>query len=37
MTTTILVVDAFGGSGGERNARTYDVTAHVFLAHRPAG
>ena len=29
-------VDAFGGSGGERNARAYDVAAHVFLAHRPA-
>ena len=31
-----LAVDAFGGSGGERNARTYEVAAHVFLAHRPA-
>jgi len=31
-----LAVDAFGGSGGERNARAYDVAAHVFLAHRPA-
>jgi len=31
-----LAVDAFGGSGGERNARTYDVVAHVFLARRPA-
>ena len=31
-----LGVDAFGGSGGERNARTYDVAAHVFLARRPA-
>ena len=30
-----LSVDAFGGSGGERNARAYDVAAHVFLAHRP--
>jgi arsenite methyltransferase len=28
-------IDAFGGSGGERNARTYDVSAHVFLARRP--
>ena len=27
-----LAVDAFGGSGGERNARAYDVSAHVFLA-----
>jgi SAM-dependent methyltransferase len=31
-----LAVDAFGGSGGETNARAYDVAAHVFLAHRPA-
>ncbi len=31
-----LAVDACGGSGGERNARTYDVAAHVFLARRPA-
>ena len=31
-----LAVDAFGGSGGEPNARAYDVTAHVFLARRPA-
>jgi arsenite methyltransferase len=31
-----LAVDAFGGSGGEKNARAYDVAAHVFLAHRPA-
>jgi arsenite methyltransferase len=31
-----MAVDAFGGSGGERNAREYDVSAHVFLAHRPA-
>jgi ubiquinone/menaquinone biosynthesis C-methylase UbiE len=30
-----LRVDAFGGSAGERNARAYDVAAHVFLAHRP--
>jgi SAM-dependent methyltransferase len=28
-------VDAFGGSAGERNARAYDVAAHVFLARRP--
>ncbi len=25
-------IDAFGGSGGEKNARTFDVFAHVFLA-----
>lgn len=31
-----LAVDAFGGSGDERNARAYDVAAHVFLARRPA-
>jgi SAM-dependent methyltransferase len=31
-----LAVDAFGGSGGERNARAYAVSAHVFLARRPA-
>lgn len=31
-----LAVDAFGGSGGERNARAYAVAAHVFLARRPA-
>lgn len=29
-------VDAFGGSRGEKNARAYDVYAHVFLAHKPA-
>lgn len=28
-------VDAFGGSGGEKNARAYDVYAHVFLATKP--
>jgi len=28
-------VDAFGGSGGERNARAFDVLAHVFLATKP--
>jgi SAM-dependent methyltransferase len=30
-------VDAFGGSGGEGNARAYDVYAHVFLATKPGG
>jgi len=30
-----MAVDAFGGSGGETNARAYDVAAHVFLARRP--
>lgn len=28
-------VDAFGGSRGEKNARTYDVSAYVFLARKP--
>jgi len=28
-------IDAFAGSAGERNARTYAVYAHVFLATRP--
>jgi hypothetical protein len=27
--------DAFGGSGGEKNARAFDVFAHVFLATKP--
>lgn len=31
-----LAVDAFGGSGGESNARAYEVAAHVFLARKPA-
>lgn len=30
-----MAVDAFVGSGGERNARAYDVAAHVFLASKP--
>jgi len=30
-----LAVDAFGGSGGEHNARAFEVSAHVFLARRP--
>ena len=29
-------VDAFGGSGGEQNARAFEVFAHVFLATKPA-
>lgn len=28
-------IDAFGGSGGEKNARAFDVFAHVFLATKP--
>jgi arsenite methyltransferase len=31
-----LAVDAFGGSGGETNARAYEVAAHVFLATKPS-
>ncbi len=30
-----FAVDAFGGSAGEKNARAYDVSAHVFVGHRP--
>jgi arsenite methyltransferase len=30
-----FAVDAFGGSAGEKNARAYEVYAHVFLARRP--
>jgi SAM-dependent methyltransferase len=30
-----LAVDAFGGSRGESNARSYDVAAHVFVATKP--
>lgn len=29
-------IDAFGGSGGEQNARTFDVFAHVFQATKPS-
>ena len=28
-------VDTFGGAAGEANARTYQVLAHPFLAHKP--
>lgn len=28
-------VDTFGGAAGEANARTYEVFAHAFLAHKP--
>ena len=28
-------VDTFGGAGGERNAREYDVRGYPFLARRP--
>jgi hypothetical protein len=29
-------VDTFGGTGGERNARTFDVHGYPFLAVKPA-
>lgn len=29
-------VDAFGGAGGEKNARAYEVYGYAFLAHRPS-
>ncbi len=29
-------VDTFGGAGGERNARAYEVYGYAFLARRPA-
>ncbi len=29
-------IDAFGGSGGEQNARAYDVFAYVFRGTKPA-
>jgi hypothetical protein len=29
-------VDTFGGAGGERNARAYEVFGYAFLAHKPA-
>ena len=29
-----LPVDTFGGSGGERNARVYDVYGYAFLARK---
>jgi hypothetical protein len=28
-------VDTFGGAGGEKNARAYEVYGHAFLARRP--
>ncbi len=28
-------IDTFGGASGEKNARTYEVFGHAFLAHRP--
>jgi hypothetical protein len=35
MTTVGPPVDAFGGSGGEKDARADDVFAHVSLATKP--
>jgi hypothetical protein len=29
-------VDTFGGAGGEKNARAFDVYGYSFLARRPA-
>jgi hypothetical protein len=29
-------VDTFGGAGGEKNARAYEVYGYAFLAHAPA-
>lgn len=29
-------VDTFGGAGGEKNARAYEVYGHAFLARRPS-
>ena len=28
-------VDTFGGAGGEKNARAYEVYGYSFLARRP--
>lgn len=28
-------VDTFGGSGGEANARAFDVHGHAFIARKP--
>lgn len=28
-------VDTFGGAGGEKNARAYDVHGYSFLARKP--
>ena len=27
--------DTFGGAGGEKNARAFDVYGYSFLAHKP--
>ena len=29
-------VDTFGGAGGEKNARAYEVYGYAFLARRPS-
>lgn len=28
-------VDTFGGAGGEKNARAFDVSGYAFLARNP--
>ncbi len=28
-------VDTFGGAGGEKNARAFDVSGYAFLARKP--
>jgi hypothetical protein len=28
-------VDAFGGAGGEENARTFQVYGYAFVGHKP--
>lgn len=30
-------VDTFGGAGGEKNARAFDVYGYAFLARKPGG
>ncbi len=32
--TVGAAVDTFGGAGGEKNARAYEVYGYAFLAHR---
>jgi hypothetical protein len=28
-------VDTFGGAGGEKNARAFDVSGYAFIARKP--
>ncbi len=30
-------VDTFGGAGGEKNARAFEVYGYAFLARKPVG